>query len=341
MCAQLALYAADNGTYIEVYYTVYTPSRSEKKSTVLGTKITDNDYTKDLFTDPYSCKELKIHDHGLINPPVVNAHFLIKLDLSHGTLQQFDICNHLAGMPSLISLDLSHNELTLINAPKEEKNSEQEGLFKHLESLNISHNQLQELDFNLLNRLKGLKVIDYSHNHITQITGVPTQPKLSGFSRFDERTQLTQVILTGNKEFNGDEKNLSQYTHDFSQHYHKWLLGGMNISALLAGLAGYLGTAVPMTAYTANHISPVPYGQDASGEIAKLVGIPIASGAAGGLITGSIGVLIGYLGARCMYRGQKYTQIFDFVFEHEKQSDTNVISINDSDAADGSDEDSQ
>ncbi len=314
---------------------------SVKTIDLSGKNIDDKKY-ENIFSHALFLVEAKIQQHIMINPSPVNALYLKKLDLSHGTLQQFLICKHLVSMPSLSNLDLSHNELTLINALEENQKSETENLFKHLEIVNVSHNRLKKLDFNLLNQLNGLKEIDYSHNPLNEIADIPAQPKMSCCLRFRERI-MTRVILSSHEESDVNEAFLARYTEDVSPSYKKWVNEGRALGLWTMYFSGGAGSGVLAWVLYGASIFPVPYSGSANA-LGKLVGVSFASCVAGAFTFGSIGALIGHLGAQCIYKSEKKTKIFDFAFKDAKpslSSDDEIITVYDSDPAqDGSDQDS-
>jgi Leucine-rich repeat (LRR) protein len=129
-----------------------------------------------------------------------------ELDLSNLHIADFDGIEEVPNIQSVRSLNLSHNNISLLH-PENFK------ALSHLEHLDLSFNKISSLRPYTFQRLTHLQVLNLSHNHIIHLDrdgfgGLPQLKKLSlacnriewlGLDAFDGLSSLKKLDMSNNK----------------------------------------------------------------------------------------------------------------------------------------------
>ncbi len=135
-------------------------------------QLTDTDFLN-FFSKAINVVTFSAQHHTLNAPTPISCRDLTELDLSNGTLTTFPIGSWLQKMPHLKKLNLSKNKINSITSPFLNKieccMASEEWCSYSLSTLNLSNNQLTELDLSIINNTPQLENANLSHNQLTTV----------------------------------------------------------------------------------------------------------------------------------------------------------------------------
>lgn len=202
------------------------------KPTVIN-YLFEEDFWKDITkndTPIYDIGTLTVQN---IELPILEQQFpksnLKKLDLSFNVIAKINDSNMVfANLQEMVELDLSHNELTILNGEmfRGLRVDSRDYPLRSLRIFRISHNILHTLDQDLFEHLDGVEILDISHNPFgvidqqteIAITSLPYLKELdlenTGIAELPEYIlhtpkDLNILDLSGN-QFNGIPKPLKE-----------------------------------------------------------------------------------------------------------------------------------
>jgi|GEM_PF-4957039 len=143
---------------------------------------------KAILTVGVGLRSLRAHNHTIEDPLIPQCELLQTLDLSHGSLKNFYLNEHLPVLKNLKYLILSYNNIADLTR-KEEKDtafsryctckSTSQWASSSLTVLKVDHNKLTNLDMALLHCLPELEEADFSYNYdLKSIVCVHAPPSL-------------------------------------------------------------------------------------------------------------------------------------------------------------------
>lgn len=149
-------------------------------------------------------EKLSAQYHALENP-YLSSHSLTTLDLSRGSLKEFALLKHLLHMPALRDLNLSHNEISSLSSPNQQNYLHSDARYSFYD-LDVSHNRLQVLDMQLLDRLDTLQNVNLSDNPLEEINHV--EKSCGGIVLRDRLLFASATVKLHNTKLSSEDQEL-------------------------------------------------------------------------------------------------------------------------------------